>query len=76
MLCLAIFAIAQFDKYDVSLLMIICSRNEVLFMMLTRWLNKNILYLNETWSDHPGLQCNHECYNSSGFGNYLYRLSA
>jgi hypothetical protein len=44
MLCLAIFAIAQLGKYDVTLLMILCSRNEVLFMMLTRWLNKNILY--------------------------------
>jgi hypothetical protein len=44
MLCLAIFAIAQLDKYDVTLLMTLCSRNEVLFMMLTRWLNKNILY--------------------------------
>jgi hypothetical protein len=44
MLCLAIFAIAQLDKYDVTLLMILCSGNEVLFMILTRWLNKNILY--------------------------------
>jgi hypothetical protein len=30
MLCLAIFAIAQLDKYDVTLLMIPCSENEVL----------------------------------------------
>ena len=44
MLCLAIFVIAQLDKYDVTLLMILCSGIEVLFMMLTRWLNKNILY--------------------------------
>jgi hypothetical protein len=44
MLCLDIFAIAQLDKYDVTLLMILCSENEVLFMMLTRWLNKKILY--------------------------------
>jgi hypothetical protein len=44
MLCLAIFAIAQHDKYDATFLMILYSGNEVLFMMLTRWLNKNILY--------------------------------
>jgi hypothetical protein len=44
MLCLAIFAIAQLDKYDVTLLMILCSENEVFIMMLTQWLNKNILY--------------------------------
>jgi hypothetical protein len=43
MLRLAIFAIGQLDKHDVPLLMILCSRNEVLFMMLTQWLNKNIL---------------------------------
>jgi hypothetical protein len=30
MLCLAIFAIAQLDEYDVTLLMILCSGNEVL----------------------------------------------
>jgi hypothetical protein len=30
MLCLAMFAIAQFDKYDVTLLMILHSGNEVL----------------------------------------------
>jgi hypothetical protein len=30
MLYLAIFAIAQLDKYDVTLLMILCFRNEVL----------------------------------------------
>jgi hypothetical protein len=29
MLCLAIFAIAQPDEYDVTLLMILCSENEV-----------------------------------------------
>jgi ATP/ADP translocase len=23
-------------------------------MLLTRWLNKNIFVINETWSDHPG----------------------
>jgi hypothetical protein len=28
MLCLEIFAIAQLDKYDVTLLMIICYENE------------------------------------------------
>ena len=28
-----------------------------------------------TWSDHPGKQCNHECYHGSGFGNQLYMLS-
>jgi hypothetical protein len=44
MLCLAIFSIAQLHKRDVTLLMILCSGIEVLFMMLTRWLNKNILY--------------------------------
>jgi hypothetical protein len=44
MLCLAIFAIAQLDKYHITLLVILCYANEVLFMMLTRWLNKNILY--------------------------------
>jgi hypothetical protein len=37
------FAIAQLEKYDVTLLILLCSGNEVLFMMLTRWLNKNIL---------------------------------
>jgi hypothetical protein len=31
MICLAIFAIAQLDKYDVTLLVILCSGNEVLF---------------------------------------------
>jgi hypothetical protein len=30
MQCLAIFAIAQLDKYDVTLLMILCPENEVL----------------------------------------------
>jgi hypothetical protein len=30
MLSLAIFATAQLDKYDVTLLMILCFRNEVL----------------------------------------------
>jgi hypothetical protein len=30
MLCLAIFAIAQLDEYYVTLLMILCSGNEVL----------------------------------------------
>jgi hypothetical protein len=30
MLCLTIFAIAQLDEYDVTLLMILCSGNEVL----------------------------------------------
>jgi hypothetical protein len=44
MLCLAIFSIAQLDKYDVTLLMTLCSGNEVFIMMLTRWLIKNILY--------------------------------
>jgi hypothetical protein len=44
MLCLAIYSTAQLDKYDVTILMILCSSHEVLFMMLTRWLNKNILY--------------------------------
>jgi hypothetical protein len=44
MLCLAIFAAAQLDKYDVTPLMILCSRNEVLIMILTQGLNKNILY--------------------------------
>jgi hypothetical protein len=39
MLCLAIIAIAQLDKYDVTLLMILCSGNEVYNIMLTRWLN-------------------------------------
>jgi hypothetical protein len=38
------FSTAQLDKYDVTLSMILCSGNEFLFMMLTRWLNKNILY--------------------------------
>jgi hypothetical protein len=38
-----IFAIAQLEKYDVTLLMILCSGNDVSYMMLTRWLNKNIL---------------------------------
>jgi hypothetical protein len=44
MLCVENFAIAQLDKYDITLLMILCSENEVLLMMLTRWLKKNILY--------------------------------
>jgi hypothetical protein len=44
MLRLAIFSIPQLDKYDVTLLMILCSGIEVLFMMLSQWLNKNILY--------------------------------
>jgi hypothetical protein len=44
MLRLAIFAITQLDKYDVTLLMLLCSRKEVFIIMLTRWLNKNILY--------------------------------
>jgi hypothetical protein len=35
MLCLSIFAIAQLDKYDVTLLMILCSEKEVFIMMLT-----------------------------------------
>jgi hypothetical protein len=30
MLCLEIFAIAQLDEYDATLLMILCSRNEIL----------------------------------------------
>jgi hypothetical protein len=30
MLCLAIFAIAQLDKYDVTLLIILCFENKVL----------------------------------------------
>jgi hypothetical protein len=30
MLCLEIFAIAQLDEYDVTLLIILCSENEVL----------------------------------------------
>jgi hypothetical protein len=30
MFCLAIFAIAQLDEYDDTLLMILCSENEVL----------------------------------------------
>jgi hypothetical protein len=30
MFCLAFFAIAQLDEYDVTLLMILCSGNEVL----------------------------------------------
>ena len=54
MLCLAIFSIAQLDKYDVTLLMILCSRNEVFIMMLTRWLTQEHFVLNGTWSDHPG----------------------
>jgi hypothetical protein len=44
MIGLAIFATAQPDKYDVTLLNTICSGNEVFIIMLTRWLNKNILY--------------------------------
>jgi hypothetical protein len=53
MLCLAIFAIAQLDKYDVTLLMILCSRNEV-YYDVNPMVKQEHFVLNGTWSDHPG----------------------
>jgi hypothetical protein len=68
MLCLAIFAIAQLDEYDVTLLMILCSVNEVLLDFNPMVKQEHFVF---KWNMecHPGQQCNHECYNGSGFGN-------
>jgi hypothetical protein len=52
MLCLAIVAIAQLDEYDVTLLMILCSGNEVHFV--NPMVKQEHFVLNGTCSDHLG----------------------
>ena len=54
MLCLAIIAIAQLDKYDVPILMILCSRNEVFIYDVNPMVKQEHFVLNGTWSEHPG----------------------
>jgi hypothetical protein len=53
MLCLAIFANTQLDEYEVTLLMILCSGNEVLYVV-NPMVKQEHFVLNGTWSDHPG----------------------
>jgi hypothetical protein len=53
MLCLAIFAIAQHDKYDVTLLMILRSKNEVFIYDVNPMVKQEHFLLNGTWSDYP-----------------------
>ena len=52
MLCLAIFAIAQLDEYDVTLLMILCSGK--VYYVINPMVKQEHFVLNGTWSDHPG----------------------
>jgi hypothetical protein len=52
MLC-SIFAIAQLDKYDVTLLMILCFGNEV-YYGVNPMVKQEQLVLNGTWSHHLG----------------------
>jgi hypothetical protein len=54
MLSLAIFAIAQLDKYDVTLLMILCSENEVFIYDVNSMVKQEHFVLNGTWIDHLG----------------------
>jgi hypothetical protein len=53
MLCLAIFAIAQLDKYDVTLLMILCYEMKF-YYDVNPMVKQEHVVLNGTWSDHPG----------------------
>jgi hypothetical protein len=54
MLCLTIFAIAQLDQYDVTLLMILCFGKEVFIYDVDPMVKQEHFVLNGTWSDHPG----------------------
>jgi hypothetical protein len=53
MLCLAIFAIAQLDVYDVTLLMILCSRMKF-YYVVNPMVKQEHSVLNGTWSDNLG----------------------
>jgi hypothetical protein len=38
-------------------------------IVVNAMINQDHIVIIGTWSDHPGKQCNHECYHGSGFGN-------
>jgi hypothetical protein len=45
-----------------------CFGDEMCTIVVNPMIKQDLVVLNETWSDYPGKQCNHEYYHGSGFG--------